>query len=484
PGEEYTIEVTVRLKESAHPSPDDKLVSASAKVTAPEGGTFFDKEWKAYKSVVLSETAGIDRKNEPVEVLLPFYPDEVTDLKREIRIVEVNPDFSLTEVPSQVFDIQSYTTQDDLSPLSEGEPERNIPLWMPTVTGKVAFLANVPAKTSKVFLIFYNNDKAMAKTYETDLRVQGEIPGLRIDNEHFNIVLHPNSGHLDQLTLKKNPENPLFHRMETNGAIHWNPDIYVPPHPWAHTADWKHDQNMRSITGPILTTSEVWGAMREVPHVDASVRYDFFPGVPYFFSTTNMRINETLQTLALRNAEVVFKRELISHAAWYDVVNDRVITYDVENLADLTDLRTEADVPWFSFYNQKTGIGFAGINLEYANASLESRSRLLNPFSYITVGPWVYWARALSVSFLSSNMQQVIPAMKGSMFMEKWAYLLFEPDDEVPYKPVLEWEKKLKNPLRVQLIEEVDERVSKTLIEVYMDDGKSGWEERETGKHK
>jgi hypothetical protein len=484
PGEEYTIEITVRLKESAHPSPDDRFVSASATLTAPEGGKFFDQEWKAYKSVVLSETAGIDRKNEPVEVLLPFYPDEVTDLKREIRVVAVNPDFSLTEVPSQVFDIQSYTVQDDLSPLSEGDPERHIPLWMPTVTCKLAFLANVPAKTSKVFLIFYNNNKAMAKTYETDLRVQGEVPGLRVDNEHYNIVLHPNSGHLDQLTLKKNPENPLFHRMETNGAIHWNPDIYVPPHPWAHTADWKHDQNMRSISGPVITTSEVWGAMREVPQVDASVRYDFFPGVPYFFSTTNMRINETLQTLALRNAEVVFKRELISHAAWYDVVNDRVITYDVENLADLTDLRTEADVPWFTFYNQETGIGFAGISLEYANASLESRSRLLNPFSYITVGPWVYWARALSLSFLSSNMQQVIPAMKGSMFMEKWAYLLFEPDDEVPYKPVLEWEKKLKNPLRVHLVEEVDERVSKTLIEVYMDDGKSGWEERETGKHK
>jgi len=197
-----------------------------------------------------------------------------------------------------------------------------------------------------------------------------------------------------------------------------------------------------------------------------------------------MRINQTLQTLALRNAEVVFKRELISHAAWYDVISDKVVTYDVKNLADLTDLRTEADVPWFAFYNEETGIGFAGISLEYANSSLESRSRLLNPFSYITVGPWVYWARALSVSFLSANMQQVIPAMKGSMFMEKWAYLIFETDDEIPYKPVLEWNRKLSSPLRVHLIEEVDKRVSKSLVEVYMDDGKSGWEERETGKHK
>ena len=80
-------------------------------------------------------------------------------------------------------------------------------------------------------------------------------------------------------------------------------------------------------------------------------------------------------------------------------------------------------------------------------------------------------------------MQQVIPAMKGSMFMEKWAYLVYETGGNHAYDPVLEWKQKLTNPLRIQLVEEVDERVSRSLVEIYMDDGKSGWEERETGKH-
>jgi len=52
-----------------------------------------------------------------------------------------------------------------------------------------------------------------------------------------------------------------------------------------------------------------------------------------------------------------------------------------------------------------------------------------------------------------------------------------------PYNPVLVWEKVLKNPLRVRLEEEVDERVSRSLIEIFIDEGKSGWEERETGNH-
>ena len=80
-------------------------------------------------------------------------------------------------------------------------------------------------------------------------------------------------------------------------------------------------------------------------------------------------------------------------------------------------------------------------------------------------------------------MQQVVPAMKGSMFMEKWAYLVYNAEDDKPFKPVLAWRKRLTNPLRIQLVEEVDARVSKSLIEIYMDEGKSGWEERETGKH-
>lgn len=81
-------------------------------------------------------------------------------------------------------------------------------------------------------------------------------------------------------------------------------------------------------------------------------------------------------------------------------------------------------------------------------------------------------------------MQQVIPVLEGNFFSEKWAYLTYEIEKgEQPYSPVLYWEKRLKNPLRIRLVEEVDERVSKTVNEIFIDDGKSGWENRETGRH-
>lgn len=485
PGQTYKVEITVRLKKTVRSRPDDEVLSASQTITAPARDTLFDKEWKHYKSVVVSETAGIDRREETVEVLLPFYPDEAKDLKREIRVVAVEPNtFQHKEVPAQVFDIQEYLKEDDLAPDKTGKPTHNIPLWLPTVTAKVAFLADVPAKTSKVFLIYYDNENAIARLYKTDLHVYGEAPGLRIDNNAMEIVLHPNSGHLDQITLKSLPQYPLFHRKETNGAIHWNPEIYTPPLPWTHTSDWKPPAHVESMTGPVVATTAVWGNLRDIPHVDASVRYEFFPNRPYFISETSLRINETMQSIALRNAEIVFKREMMTHAAWYDVIRDSIVQYDVENMTDLTDLKMEADIPWITFFNKENGLGFAGIQLNYSNAGLENNARLLNPYFYITAGPWIYWARALSLSFLASNMQQMIPVPKGNFFSEKWAYLVYKIDDPAkPFEQIHHWQEILMHPLRVQLVEEVDDRVSRTVTEIFVEKGKSGWEGRETGRH-
>ena len=485
PGKIYDIKVSVRMKKNLQHDPKDVILTFTQKITAPAGNAY-DPAWKKYKSVVLSETAGVDRIAEPVEVLLPFYPDEVTDLKREIRIVSFDPVAkSVKEVTSQVYDIQQYLVEDDMDPDENGKPGRDVPVWMPSVSCRVAFLADVPARSSRIFLVYYGNKDAMIKSYNSDLQMKGEAPGLQIENNDIQVALHPLSGHFDQLTLKTKPEHPLYHRLETNGAIHWNPEIYAPPAPWTHTSDWDPPQNVQFNSGPVISFSDVWGPLRDIPQVDASVRYEFFAGKPYFISTTNLRINETVQAIALRNAEIVIKRELITHAAWYDALRDEIIEYDVTNMPELTDVKMLDDVPWISFYNKETGIGFAGIQLNYSNAGLENRTRLLNPFFYITGGPWIYWARALSLPFLASNMQQMVPVLKGNFFTERWAYLLYEIDKgQRPFAPVLDWQKKLTAPLRIQLVEEVDDRVSKTVTELYVGEGKTGWEGRETGRHK
>jgi hypothetical protein len=90
PGQEYDIRISVRMKKTVHESSDDVWLTYNKKVKAPAGVTVFDKAWKNYKSVIVSETAGINRSKEPVEVLLAFYPDEAQQLVRDIRVVSVD----------------------------------------------------------------------------------------------------------------------------------------------------------------------------------------------------------------------------------------------------------------------------------------------------------------------------------------------------------------------------------------------------------
>ncbi len=259
PGQKYNIRISVLTKKSTHASKDDIMLTATRTVTAPQGVSVFSSDWKSYKSVVVSETAGINRTREPVEVLLAFYPDEAQQITRDIRVMSVDPHtYAVTEVPCQVYDVMEDLKEDDLGPDKEGKPTRTVPLWLPTVSARVAFLADISGKSSQVFLVYYNNPDAMDKIYHTDLRVQGEAPGLQIENDKLSIVLHPNSGHLDQITLKSRPDAPFYHRLETNGAMHWNPDIYVPPRAWTHTADWKPPRHVKTVAGAIIARSEVW----------------------------------------------------------------------------------------------------------------------------------------------------------------------------------------------------------------------------------
>jgi hypothetical protein len=204
PGMHYQLRISIRMKKSIDASKNDTFLFITKKLTAPEGISVFDKAWKNYKSLIVSETAGIERKAEPVEVLLPFYLDESQNLKRDIRVVSVDPEtFEISEIPSQVYDQLKYLKEDDLEPDDQGLPTRETPLFMPTTTTRVAFLADVPANSSRVYLVYYNNENAILKNYQTDLRVQGEAPGLNIDNNLYAIGLHPDSGHLEQIILKK-----------------------------------------------------------------------------------------------------------------------------------------------------------------------------------------------------------------------------------------------------------------------------------------
>lgn len=495
-GETYRIEVKVRLKKELKGSDGDRRLAETVDLAAPAQAALFGGGWRNSKALVLTETAGIDRKGEPVEVLLSFYADEATTLARDLRVASYDPDTrAVTEVPSQVYDIRTDAAAGDPREPNEAGQVRQVQIWVPTVTAWVAFRADVPARASRIYFVYHNNPAAEAPRYASRLAAAGPPPGLAMDgdklkdkpgytieNDAVKIVLHKLSGVLDEVTLKSRPATPLVHHKETNGGIHWIPEAYPPPRPWVHASDWK-EPRFDAIRGPVVCGARMWDRLPYVPEIDASISYKVFEGQPYILATTSMRVNRAIPVQAMRNGEVVFERSLLTHLAWYDVLSGTVKSVDLREITDLDQHLMEADVPWLTFYNPATGIGFGGVQLEYANAGVEEPPRVWNPHFYVIVGPIIYWARAMNFTFAASASQLIVEAPQGSVFWEKWAYLPYEtaPGTE-PWAPMAGWHKRLTNPLRVRLVEEVENRVPTVGTEIYIDPTRTGWEDRETRK--
>jgi hypothetical protein len=500
PGKSYKIEVKLKVKKALKAADNDLNLTGSTTVTAPKDGKTFDPAWKNYKSLVLTETVGIERKNEPVDIVLAFYADEAKTLKNDLRVVEFNPQTkTITEIPSQAYDIKYDVVEGDqrdrkASPYARSTWE--VPIWVATTTARIAFQANVPAKSSRIYLLYHNNPMAKEPEYKTALSMKGPAPGLTFDkadnkvrevpivieNDKIKVSLHPHSGALNELTLKSKPDAMLYHKMETNGSVHWAPEAYPPPRPWTHTSDWMQP-NFQAWHGPVVVTTMAHAQLPMIPEVDAAVSYKFYPGLPYILTTTSTRVNEPLAVQAMRNGEAVFKRELITHLAWFDPVENKIQTVELDKIADLDEILMEENTPWLSFFNPKTGIAFGGVQIESSISGLEQAPRIVNPYFYCIVGPVVYWSRAMNFTFASSASQLMINVPKGTSFWEKWAYVLYEPQPgNNPHAALIEWQKKLTNPLRVRLTEEIEQRVPTVGTEIYIDPSKTGWEGRDTRK--
>jgi len=76
--------------------------------SAPQDGGYWDTAWKYYGGVVLAETAGLPRENEPVHLTLSFYEDRIAS-PQEIRVVGIVPESGTArETPCQVYGFERW----------------------------------------------------------------------------------------------------------------------------------------------------------------------------------------------------------------------------------------------------------------------------------------------------------------------------------------------------------------------------------------
>lgn len=428
-----------------------KTILLQCEGRAPHWGGYWNKEWKYYSAHILTENHGIERQLEPVHLQLAYYAERLSEPEKEIRVVAIDPQTGLPEeVPSQVYGVSSIThLKDDVA--------------QPTTSLQVAFLANVPANVSKMYLVFYGNDNAVKPNYPTDLVIKGEGLGITVENSHYQIEMHDKSGQLDGIFLKQGVNVLFDHHVEAPGPLHWNPDVYAPPRIWSHACDWDPPENYSTISGPIFFTTKRWGPLPDYPDVLVSVTYTFYAYQPYMIMQSITDIEEDLYVRAIRNGEIVVNLNFVQEYAWKHP-DGRILTLPFEGRPK--DPRRALDIPpnspWWAFFNRDIGCSLAAIILE--SNDMRRTEGLSNTEPYITMkwGPFAYCVRPLAYTFNSSNPQRLIHVPSSTSYSERLAFYptrlgsssnnLFEPIDGL--------HQKLSKPINVSEPQmEIDSRV-------------------------
>lgn len=272
--------------------------------------------WSHFQEIAVSESSGLDRHSEPLDVVVAAPAAWCSSLSRELRVVEVDSETSvLRVVPSQAYgEERSRNTG-----AADGDVR----------TAHLVWQATVPAHGSARFLVFAGNPAAEIPTYVTDLTVRGEGVALEIENAHFVASLSHQTGQLERLRYKHAHGLELFAGGEGHGE---------PPHiDWAHdyladgkfqkfrVTNWETVRNYEVVRGPLCTIVRRWGFPHSPLHpvftaarMLVDVTYVFYAGTPYFLKHGTMRAVQDFRLNYLRDDEWVFSGYSFTDLLWMD----------------------------------------------------------------------------------------------------------------------------------------------------------------------
>ncbi|MDP3469039.1 MAG: iron-sulfur cluster assembly protein [Daejeonella sp.] len=380
------------------------------------------KGWMYYKVVSLEEKAGIQRKAEPVEVLLSFQASQTASLAREIRVAEIKSGV-LTEVISQVF-----------SEVRRGAEK----------ICKLLFLADNEGKEKRDYLIFYGNPDAELPNYQSDLKVTGEGYGLDIENEYFTAYLSKQTGQLARLILKREHGLEIYSGGQGHGepaGIDWAHD-YVTEDNFqkVRISLWDECPDFEVVRGPICTIIRRWGLPYSPVHpvfsparLNMDIEYRFYAGLPYFHKFGHMSALKTFDMVYVRDDEWVITGQSFTDIVWVNA-EGKVQIGEVPEAS--------ADNLWgVGFFNKDTKDSFIGLFLEHhADGFQELRHNGSPSFYYKWHGQfWQRWPVPQGV--------KTIP--EGAVFHQKNAYVTLPFDTKDGSGKIERLRKELMNPMAV-----------------------------------
>lgn len=259
-------------------------------------------------------------------------------------------------------------------------------------------------------------------------RGEGEV-GFRIANSQFAADLtkrmwqgrEEDSGQIRSLTYRG------VSLLRTQNRMHWAPSFQRQgARGYTSIAMWSPVQlhEVQESGGAVTFTRE--GHTADYPEIRLWAEYRFFAHVPYFMFKASMDIVQPMEMFWLRSQEMTMDA-FFTHVAWpRPDGRAEMVTFDKRQ-------PLAVDVPWVAFLNPEKGYGIGAVILSMTATTLVKAKTSINDGAE----NGKYWDRHL--------ISQTRTALKvGDRYTEHTAYVLFE-----TLKDFLDWEARLRNPLRV-----------------------------------
>lgn len=389
-------ELQVQAEEENFGTPLVGAAQFGTVASLPAAWKTWAKGWQYYKLVSLEEKVGIQRKAEPVEVLLSFQFAQTASLAREVRVAEIK-DGVLIEVISQVF-----------SEVRRGAEK----------ICKLLFLADNQGREKRNYFVFYGNPDAELPNYESDLKVKGEGYGLDVENEYFTAILSKQTGQLARMILKREHGLEIYSGGQGHGepaGIDWAHD-YVSDDgiQKMRISLWDECPDFEVVRGPICTIIRRWGFPYSPVHPVFSparmimdIEYRFYAGLPYFHKFGHMTAVKEFSPAALRDDEWVITGQSFTDMLWMgpdEKLQTRLVPADT------------AEKLWgIGFFNKDTKDSFFGFFLEHHADGLPELSHNGSPQLYYK------WHGQIWSRYPVPKSVKTIP--KGAVLHQKNAYV-------------------------------------------------------------
>jgi len=280
-----------------------------AVATLPKAWAAWATGWSHVRPLDLFETVGIERRGEPVEIMLAAPSKLTSDLARELRVARWDPPSNtLIEIACQADDETAHAG------------ERRC---------RLTCLADVPAHQQASYYIFCGNPLSERTEYATDLQVRGEGYGLDIENHHFVARLSRQEGQLERLTSKRQHGLELYAGGKGHGepaGIDWAHDYVDVDHfQKLRMRNWPSCPNYEVTSGRLCAKIRRWGFPYSPLHpvftpsrIHMDQSYRFYAGLPYFFKESRFDVIKDVDIEAMRDDEWVFSGYSFTDTLWFD----------------------------------------------------------------------------------------------------------------------------------------------------------------------